>query len=994
MKLHFEPDLDYQLDAVNAVCDLFRGQEQSRAVFSVVRALTADQLLLPGHAMEAGTGNRLTLLDEEVESNLRDVQQRNGIAPSGALAKGQYDFTVEMETGTGKTYVYLRTIFELHRRYGFSKFLIVVPSVAIKEGVYKTLQVTEEHFRGLYANVPYEFSVYDSSKLGQVRSFATSASIQIMVMTKSAIDKLEVNNFYQPTEKLNDERPVDLVQQTRPIVIVDEPQSVDGGKEGKGREALKEMRPLCTLRYSATHVDKLHMVFSLNAVDAYQRRLVKQIEVASLHVDGDHNTAYVKLLKVVQKPKWKARLELDVQELGGVRRVAKDVRVGDDLKDTTGRDLYANLIVEDMDLTSIGLSRREHRLRVGESIGGVDADALKRAMIRRTIAEHLEKELRLRSKGIKVLSLFFIDEVARYRTYADDGTPGKGRYAVIFEEEYAAAIKAPKYQTLFKDVDTATLPSEVHDGYFSQDKSGRLTESTEEGRGNQTGRDNAERAYKLIMQDKERLLSFGTKLKFIFSHSALREGWDNPNVFQICVLRDMGTELARRQSIGRGLRLCVNQQGERLRGFDVNTLTVVASERYEDFAENLQREIEEDTGFRFGRVEAHVFGGIVGPGPDGSSAPLGFERSKELWEHLRAKGYIDEKGKVQDTLRAELKGGTLVLPAGFEAVSSQVQEVLRKLAGKLVIKKAEREPVKTRDKVLHGEAFKALWDRIKHRTTYRLDFDQEALIRDCAEALAKSPAVTGARVQIRKAEIAIDKGGVTTTETATSAPVALTEPDVVLPDVVTALEEDTVLTRRSIVRILTESGRVDDLKKNPQQFVALAKAAIEHTKRLALVHGIRYQRVGDDSFYALELFEQEELMGYLADMLKDEREKCIYDHVPYQSEVEHSFAEALEKNEAVKVFAKLPDWFQIPTPLGTYNPDWAVLVEVDGAERVYFVVETKGSLYADALRAQEKAKIDCGRAHFRALSLRESPVRYLPATNLDDVLKAAATEAP
>lgn len=994
MKLHFEPDLDYQIAAIEAVCDLFRGQEQSHSVFSVVREASADAPVLPGYDFDGGTGNRLTLLDDQIEANLREIQQRNGVKPSGELKKGGYDFTVEMETGTGKTYVYLRTIFELNKRFGFSKFLIVVPSVAIKEGVFKTLQITREHFSGLYANETYEFFLYDSGKLGQVRTFATSPSIQIMVMTKASIDKKDINTIYEPTEKLNDLRPVTLIQQTRPIVIVDEPQSVDGGAEGSGRKALAAMNPLCTLRYSATHVDKHHMVFRLDAVDAYQRKLVKQIEVASLQVDGGYNKAYVKLLSVGNKRgRWRAKMELDVQELGGVRRAQKEVGLQDDLESITGRGIYAGLVVEAMTTDSIELRGQELPLRLGQAIGAVDADSLKRLMIRRTIKEHLDKELRLRSKGIKVLSLFFIDSVEHYRTYASDGTPGKGKCAVMFEEEYAAAIEEEKYRTLFKDVDTSTLPEDVHNGYFSKDKKKQFVD-TDEGKGNQASRDQAEQAYKLIMQEKESLLSFETKLKFLFSHSALREGWDNPNVFQICVLRDMGTEMARRQSIGRGLRLCVNQHGERLRGLDVNTLTVVASESYEEFAENLQREIEQDTGYRFGIVEEHQFAGILIEEAGGTSSPLGFDRSKALWGHLREKGYVDAKGKVQDSLRIELKSGTLALPADFEAVRTQVQAVLRKLAGRLELMDANKpERVKTREKVLHGEAFKALWDRIKHRTTYRLAFDNEKLIHDCAETLQKSGAVVGARVQIRKAEIEIDKGGVTTTETAASAPIELNENDLVLPDVITALEERTQLTRRSIVRILTESGRVEDLKKNPQQFMAQAEAAIVHTKRLALVDGIRYQRIGNDAFYGLELFDQEELRGRLADMLKDENEKCVYDHIRYDSAVERSFAEALEKNEAVKVFAKLPPWFQIPTPLGSYIPDWAVLVEVEGAEKVYFVVETKGSLYADALRAQELKKIDCGRAHFQALSLRESPVHYLPATTLDEVMNHATAEA-
>lgn len=986
MRLHFEPDLDYQHTAIESVCGIFHGQEICRTEFTVTRDATAAQQTMSFAQSDLGIGNRLQLLDDEILVNLGDIQIRNGLRPSSSLASG--DFTVEMETGTGKTYVYLRTIFELNRRYGFTKFVIVVPSVAIKEGVYKTLQITEDHFRSLYANTPFEYFLYDSSKLGQVRNFATSPQIQIMVVTVGAINKKDVNNLYKDTEKTGGEKPIDLIRATRPILIVDEPQSVDGGLEGRGKEALGAMNPLCTLRYSATHAEKHHMVYRLDAVDAYERKLVKQIEVASLEVEGGHNKCYVKLISTSNKKgSFSAKVELDVQHLFEVKREVVTVSPGNNLEEITKRAVYADCLVQNIGCKSgdefLELSNQEKVLRLGEAIGDVDGDAIKRLMIRRTIEEHLDKELRLRPQGIKVLSLFFIDTVEFYRSYNADGAQVKGKYALMFEEEYRKAAAKPKYNTLFKEVDLQSDATEVHDGYFSIDKKGTWTDTAENNQGN---RDNAERAYSLIMRDKEKLLSFETKLKFIFSHSALREGWDNPNVFQICAIREMGTERERRQTIGRGLRLCVNQQGDRLRGFDVNTLTVIATESYEQFASNLQKEIEADTGIRFGIVEKHQFASIPVTDASGSTNALGVAGSEAIWTHLRDTGHVDAKGKVQDTLRQALKDGTLKLPEQFKAQFPQVQEVLRKLAGKLDIKNAdERRQVKTRQAVLHSEEFQALWDRIKHKTTYRVQFDNEKLIRDCSDTIRHCPPVTKTRVQIRKADLTIGRGGVLSEETTVAAPITIEEADIELPDLLTDLQDKTQLTRRSLVRILTECSRLDDFKRNPQQFIELATESISRTKRLALVDGIRYQRIGDEEYYAQELFEQEELTGYLKNMLNST--KSVYEQVVYDSSgVERTFAEQLEKNEAVKVYAKLPGWFKVPTPLGTYNPDWAVLVEKDGSERLYFVVETKSSLFTDDLRDKESAKIECGKAHFKALVVGERPAEFVQARNIDDLM--------
>lgn len=987
MKLHFEPNLDYQLQAIDAVCDLFRGQELCRTEFTVPKSALGGATL-PGFDSDLGVGNRMTLLDDELLKNLGDIQLRHGLTPSGTLASG--DFTVEMETGTGKTYVYLRTIFELNKRYGFTKFVIVVPSVAIKEGVYKSLQITEEHFRGLYAGVPFGYFLYDSTRLGQVRNFATSASIQIMVVTVGAINKKDVNNLYKDSEKTGGEKPIDLIKATRPVIIVDEPQSVDGGLEGRGKEALGAMNPLCTLRYSATHVDKHHMVYRLDAADAYEKRLVKQIEVASATVEDSHNKPYVRLVSVSNKKGTiSARVELDIQAAGGgVRRLEVTVQDGDNLEQTTNRALYADCRIGEIrtakgdEYLELRVPGGEQCLEPGQAWGDLDLLALQREMIRRTIREHLDKEKRLRPQGIKVLSLFFIDEVAKYRSYEANGNPVKGDYARIFEEEYRRAANLPDYRTLFQEVDLYRAAEEVHNGYFSIDKKGGWTDTAEN---NQANRDNAERAYNLIMKEKEKLLGFETPLKFIFSHSALKEGWDNPNVFQICTLRDIQTERERRQTIGRGLRLCVNQQGVRVRGFEVNTLTVVAMESYEQFAENLQKEIEQDTGRRFGIVEPHQFAGVSVPQPDGSTAPLGVEQSKALWEHLKSLGYIDAKGTVQDSLKLVLKGGTLVVPESIVGQRDQIIGVLKKLAGRLDIKNAdERRQVRTRQAVLHSPEFKALWDRIKHKTTYRVQFDNEKLIESCIRAVQEAPPIPKPRLQWRKADIAIGKAGVAATEREGAATVVLDQTEIELPDLLTDLQDRTQLTRRSIQRVLCGSGRLDDFKRNPQAFIALTAEAINRCKRLAVVDGIKYQRLGDEHYYAQELFEREELTGYLKNLL--DANKAVHEQIVYDSDTERTFGDQLEKNGAVRVYAKLPGWFTVPTPLGSYNPDWAVLIEKDGAERLYFVVETKSSLFADDLRNKEIGKINCGKAHFEALATSsESAALLVAATKLDDV---------
>jgi type III restriction enzyme len=973
MKLQFNAELDYQQDAINAVAGIFEGQDTLQSNFSVMQIKKGPQDDLFTNQTELGTGNKLNLLDDELLDNIRNIQLKNGLKQSDKLESK--DFTIEMETGTGKTYVYLRTVFELNKRFGFTKFIIVVPSVAIKEGVYKSLQITEQHLKDHFENTPYDYFVYDSSDLSQVRGFATNDAIQIMVINIDAFRKSfadtdkesKANIIHRPNDRMNGMKPIEFIRDTNPIVIIDEPQSVD--TTAKSKEAIQSLNPLCTLRYSATHKDKHNLMYKLDSIDAYERKLVKQIEVASIDVKDGHNNAYIRLLSVDNKKSpITAQIEFDAMQNRQVKRVTKKVRSGADLLELSGgRDVYDGYVVNDIYCEPgneyIDFTSKPDILRLGESVGDVDPDEYKRLQIRKTIEEHLDKELKLTPLGIKVLSLFFIDKVANYRFYDDEGNAQKGKYALMFEEEYRGLIKKPKYHSLFGEVDTESLVEAVHDGYFSIDKSGKSKGQIKDTSGT-TQLD--EDAYNTIMRDKEWLLSFGCKLKFIFSHSALKEGWDNPNVFQICTLNETSSVIKKRQEIGRGLRLAVNQDGERVHGFEVNTLTVMANESYEQFVEQLQKEIEDEEGIRFGVVEKHLLASVVIETADHQQTYLGAEASETIWGHLFDQNYIDKNGKVQDALRTDINNNAVDLPVAYQPYASQIISALKKVAGSLNIKnQADKKPIALNKALFLGDEFKQLWERIKYQTTFRVEFDVDALIGKCIDDIKNELVVGKAKFVYSKGKAVIERSGIGLNDIHESRSVYEAH-DYKLPDIVSYLQNETQLTRRSLVTILLQCGRLNDFKNNPQKFVDEVSAIIKRQMRHFIVDGIKYEKIGDNHYYAQELFETEELVGYLnKNML--EAKKSVYDHVVYDSDVEAEFARSFEKSQDVKVYAKLPSWFKIETPLGNYNPDWAVLIDYDGGEKLYFVVETKGTIIGDMLRPIEKAKINCGRAHFEAL---------------------------
>ncbi|MEQ1962783.1 DEAD/DEAH box helicase family protein [Xenorhabdus khoisanae] len=1030
MKIQFRSDLSHQIDAVEAVLGVFEGQETFQSHFTVADNMLANQQLdIFGKNNDIGVGNILALLPDEIYTNTRNVQLKNGL-PQVENVKQELpslDFSIEMETGTGKTYVYLRSIFELNQRHGLTKFIIVVPSIAIKEGVYKSLQITEQHFREQYKNIQYDYFVYDSSKREQIRNFATNDYIQIMVINIDAFSKsftdptkeTTANLIHRTDDRLNGMKPIEFIQVTRPVVIIDEPQSVVSTANRK--EAIGSLKPLCTFRYSATLKEAPHLLYKLDAIDAYERKLVKQIEVASLDVKDGHNQAYIKLVSVDNKTSpISAKIEIDAQTRTGKlqpRKVItiKDGQINDLFELSGGRSVYEGYIVNDIYCEEgneyIDFTSRDEIVRLGQAIGEVDSEAFKRIQIAKTIEEHLEKELKfyhkvttgydrlehpkiLSQKGIKVLSLFFIDKVANYRGYSKDGVPVQGKFAKWFEEEFARLVSKPKYRVLYPiiwdhDGDKYTineaalreLIQAVHDGYFAQDKkkdaSGNPqfadSKLSSKGEGGKTAAD--ESAYNLIMKDKEKLLSIDEKLRFIFSHSALKEGWDNPNVFQICTLNETNSITKKRQEIGRGLRLAVDQSGERVPyGFEVNTLTVMANESYEGFVSELQKEIEAEEGIKFGAVESHQFANIVVSGGLDQKAFLGAKKSEEIFRHLMFQGYIDAKGKIQDALKIAINNNEVSLPSSVTEHTDAIVATLKKLTKGLNVKKHEekRSVALCEDtngkQVVLGEAFKALWGRIKYKTTYRVNFSINELVENCIKEIRENVVVASAKFQYTKVKVAVTEAELETYDEKTKIQYYRNR-NFQLPDIVTYLTDQTNLTRQTIIDILLGLGdKLEAFKNNPQRFIELAGEVIRKQMRIVIVGGVKYHRLGEETYYAQELFQEEELTGYLKDMVK--AEKSIYDYIICDSDTEFNFAEKLERAEEVKIYSKLPPWFKIDTPLGSYNPDWAVLIDKDDGmgEQLYFVVETKSSIFSDDLREAEQAKIKCGIEHFNALS--------------------------
>jgi len=863
MKLNFDPNQDYQLQAIRAVTDIFEGQPLGQSDFELTD-LQGSTLFT-----ENGVGNNLVLTEDQVLENLQKIQERNGLKRNEKL--DGLNFSVEMETGTGKTYVYLRTIYELNRLYGFKKFVIVVPSIAIREGVLKNLEITHEHFQGLYEKVPATFKIYDSKKVSDLRGFSTNNSIQILVINIDSFAKDE-NIINKPNDKLTGKRPIEFIKYTRPIVIVDEPQNMETEIRKK---AIEELEPTCTLRYSATHIRLYNLVYSLDPVKAYDLGLVKQIEVDSVVSEDAYNEAFVKLENLkASKTKVQAKIVIDVNEDSGVSRKSFTISVGDDLYELSKhRDLYKNnFIVDEIDVENEYITLANGTvLYKGQSRGGL-TDEIMKIQMQKTVEEHLLKEQKYREKGIKVLSLFFIDRVANYRSYDNNGNPIPGKFATWFEEVF----KELSQKTHLKGLLDFPI-DKLHNGYFAQDKKGRFKDSRE-GHANQDD----DETYQLIMKDKERLLDPKEPLRFIFSHSALREGWDSPNVFQICTLNETKSELKKRQEIGRGLRLAVDQTGNRTFDKNINRLTVVANESYEDFAKQLQKEIEDECG-------------------------------------------VDFKDRIKNK-RDRIK---ITYRKGFQL-----------------------DPL-----------FLDIWNRIKYQTTYRVEYDTKTLIEQAAKAIKDLPETKPSKIRSTQTHVVIQKDGVSgVIKKDKTTPVEARSFEI--PDILGYIPNKTELTRSTTLEILQATGRLNEVLANPQLFLDSVIKTIKSVMSELMIEGIKYEKIGDQE-YKMRLFETHELESYidrLAFRVQDSQKTIYSDLIPLDSDTEMKFAKDCETREDIEFYFKLPFWFKIKTPIGDYNPDWALIFKND--KRIYFVAETKSTLDLSKLREAEKLKIRCGKAHF------------------------------
>ena len=992
MKIQFDPNQSFQLDAVAAVTDLFDGQPQGAPEYAVINLGSMEGLFAGQERGELGVGNRLLLAEDKLRENLRAIQLRNDIevadqaaAPDAwelfdgpaNQARTSPHFSVEMETGTGKTYVYLRTVFELSRRYGFQKFIIVVPSVAIREGVLKNIEITAEHFRALYNNLAFEHFVYDAKKVNRLRQFATSNTLQILVINIDAFRKnftgseeeRKSNVIYKESDKLSGRQPIEFVQAARPIVIIDEPQSVDATE--KSQEAIRALNPLCTLRYSATHRNPYNLVYRLDPVRAFELKLVKQIVVASAVAEGAANDAFVRVEQIDYKKGIKAKLRIHVQTPGGPKEKAVTVKQGDDLfARSEERAIYkAGFEVAEINAEPGSEYLRfssGRTLRVGDEIGGLREDVW-RLQIKHTVKKHLEKELQVRGRGIKVLSLFFVDRVANYRAYDADGRPAKGKFAEAFEAALAELAKDERYHelALFKEP-----VGRLHDGYFAQDNRGVLKDT----RGD-TQADDA--VYDLIMKKKEQLLSLDEPLRFIFSHSALREGWDNPNVFQICTLNETRSAMKKRQEIGRGLRLPVDQTGVRVFDESVNKLYVMANESYEDFARALQTEYEEDCGVTFGKVPFTALIKLIRI-VDGVEQPIGREAAEAIRGALIEQKMLDASGLIQPAFDPKRRDFKLELPEAHRDIAPAVVDLLAAYQIERHIRREKDEGVNRLKKAIAlSPEFQALWDRIKPKTTYRVEFETDALVRRAVDAIARMEKIEAPKVRVAAGQVHVAKGGVTATAMSV-AEERLAYGTRGLPDILAYLQNETELTRATLVRTLKESGRLADVFENPQRFLDQVASILKHELHRLLVDGIKYERLPGDgagSEWEMVLFKNEELVNYLSALKVD---KSVYEYVAYDSEIEREFARKLDEREDIKLFVKLPSWFEIETPVGKYNPDWAILKH-DG-QALYLVRETKGTRDFLKLRTSEADKVRCGQRHFETLG-----VPFAVAVTVDEV---------
>ena len=995
MKLQFKHQ-KFQADAAKAVVDVFAGQPYLTPTYMMDKGIGQvgyqEALDFTGWRNERIVPE---LSDKLILEHLQKVQRTNQIKPSDKL-EGRYNLTIEMETGVGKTYTYIKTMYELNEHYGWSKFIVVVPSIAIREGVYKSFQVTQEHFAEEYGK-KIRFFIYNSAQLTEIDRFASDSSINVMIINSQAFNAKgkDARRIYMKLDEFRSRRPIDIIAKTNPILIIDEPQSVEGKQT---KERLKEFCPLLTLRYSATHKsDSIYnMVYRLDAMEAYNKRLVKKIAVKGITESGSTATeGFVYLESInLSKADPTATIQFDFKGASGIRKKTATVGIGYNLYDNSGNlDEYkVGFVVKSIDGRDNSVEFLNGiKIFAGDVIGKVSEDQLRRIQIRETILSHLERERQLFHKGIKVLSLFFIDEVAKYKQYDEAGHPFNGIYADMFEEEYQDVLGnwqiAIGDEEYLKYLDAISV-HETHAGYFSVDKKGKMTDSKLSDKKEGTTDDID--AYDLIMKNKELLLDRDPKkspVRFIFSHSALREGWDNPNVFQICTLKQSSSEVRKRQEVGRGLRLCVNQDGERMDanvlGNDVhsiNVLTVIASESYDSFAKGLQSELADAVAGRPVAVTADLFKGKVIVDARGNEQVVDGDTAQAIYFDLIVNGYIDKKGVLTDKYYADKANGAIQVA---EEVADSRDSVINILDS--VYDSRAMQPENARDKNIELQVdpeklampeFKALWKRISPKSVYVVDFDTDELVNKAIASINRNLHVpriyfkveTGAMDEIKSKDALLDGSAFSKSRSSTyDSSKQIRTNSSVKYDLVGKLVGETGLTRKAVVTILTgiEKSVFEQFKFNPEEFIIKAAALINDEKATAIIQHITYNVL--DEHYDTDIFTEPTIKGKLGtNAMKAQRH--LYDHIVYDSTNERDFAADLDTNTDVAVYVKLPDSFYISTPVGHYNPDWAIAFYEGTVKHIYFVAETKGSMSSMQLRLIEESKIHCAREHFKAIS--------------------------
>ncbi|MEO9474600.1 MAG: DEAD/DEAH box helicase family protein [Cyclobacteriaceae bacterium] len=1039
MKLQFK-EQDFQIQAVDAVVDCFEGQplktnrftlEKSKELIKKAKqaATGIDQLsAFDGQILEdIGYRNAgIQVLESQILKNIQEVQKRNDLHESQQVERPNgvklgYNLTIEMETGTGKTYTYIRTMYELHKKYGWSKFIVIVPSIAIREGVFKSFEVTQDHFQELYGHKINPF-IYNSSRPQDIENFASDSRISVMIINTQAFNARgkDARRIYQELDQFGTRRPIEIIAQTNPILIIDEPQSVDGKKT---LDSMQDFNPLFTLRYSATHKVDYNKIFRLDALDAYNKRLVKKIQVKGINLKGSTGTTGYLYLEQISlsttKPPY-AIFEYEERTSSGVKRVRKKLEQGANFYDLSGNmPAYKNMVITEINgyLNKVIVGGEE--IYPGDILNDKDELAFRRVQIRECIMSHLQKEKQLFDKGIKVLSLFFIDSVEKYRVYDELGEQALGEYAKIFEEEYRNIqnefldLFHQDYNDYLKDTDPTQVhkgymptnygeylkrddAADVHQGYFSIDKKNKLVDPSVK-RGSEESDDIS--AYDLIMKDKERLLSFEEPTRFIFSHSALKEGWDNPNVFQICALKqsESGSLTRRRQEVGRGMRLCVNKNGNRL-DFDavgdqvheINKLTVIASESYEAFAKGLQKEIAETLKDRPQKAEVEYFVGKVITNEKEEEHRLTEEEAKKLNKHLYKNDIIDEDDKFTQEGRELIEQKKVPLPENLEEYRDSICSLLQSVyTGEEFKPEDERQSViLNTNKNFSRKEFQELWEKINLKTIYEVQFDTAKLVEDSKIKINAQLHIGDRIYEVKTGELQdgtkeqMQAGALIKESERQNLKLKNDLYSDTVYDVVGEIEVHTNLTRKTIVSIL-KSIKPDKfllIRKNPEEFIAKCSKLINEVKASLIINNIVYHKT-EERHDAKTVFTNDKFALRQSDLLK----KHIYDFLTSDSKIESDFAEALESSTEVVVYAKLPKSFYVTTPVANYSPDWAIVFDKDKVRHIYFVAETKGSDSDMDLREIEKLKIHCANEHFKEIS--GSEVRFEKVSSYDKLME-------